>query len=156
MLSKEVCQSIDDSVLCWLATSGRSNIPNVSPKEIFTYFEEGVIIANIASPCSASNISKNPIACVSFIDIFTQKGYKVTGHASILPYTTSLLKTAVAKLKDMAGVNFTIHNFIVIKADRVDKILAPSYQFFSDTTEQSQREAAYKAYNVSPKKKAQP
>ena len=39
MLTTEMKKYIDKSVLCWLATSNAENIPNVSPKEIFNYYE---------------------------------------------------------------------------------------------------------------------
>ena len=52
-------KSIDQSVLCWLATVSKDNVPNVSPKEIFTYFEEDkIILANIASPQTVKNIKQ--------------------------------------------------------------------------------------------------
>jgi len=60
MLTSEIKEYIDKSVLCWLATSSTDNVPNVSPKEIFNYFGENVIIiANIASPQSLKNIKQN-------------------------------------------------------------------------------------------------
>ena len=50
-LTKKIKDSIDKSVLCWLATVSIDGIPNVSPKEIYNYFEtNNIIIANIASP----------------------------------------------------------------------------------------------------------
>lgn len=36
MFSNELLESIDKSVLCWLATASGEGIPNVSPKEMFT------------------------------------------------------------------------------------------------------------------------
>ncbi|MEL7118037.1 MAG: pyridoxamine 5'-phosphate oxidase family protein [Bacteroidota bacterium] len=48
-LSPEIKECIDKAVLCWLATSSKENIPNVSPKEMFTYYQdEFIIVANIA------------------------------------------------------------------------------------------------------------
>ncbi|MFK5037181.1 pyridoxamine 5'-phosphate oxidase family protein, partial [Klebsiella pneumoniae] len=71
MITEEVKNYIDKSVLCWLATSNRQNEPNVSPKEIFTYKDDKtLLIANIASPNSIANINENPNVCVSFVDIF--------------------------------------------------------------------------------------
>ena len=54
----------------------------MSPKEIFAVFDsEHLVIANIASPTSARNIETNSRVCVSFVDVFVQKGFKVTGLA---------------------------------------------------------------------------
>ena len=79
MLSSEVQNSAAHSVLCWLATVDGNGQPNVSPKEIFAAFDtEHLVIANIASPSSVRNIEVNPLVCVSFIDVFVQKGFKVT------------------------------------------------------------------------------
>lgn len=60
-------------------------MPNVSPKEVFTYYEtDTIIIANIASPQSVRNIHENENVCVSFIDILVQKGYQIKGKAEII------------------------------------------------------------------------
>lgn len=59
-LEKEIIKYINQSVLCWLATSSSENIPNVSPKEIFTHYENDIIVANIASPQTVKNIKENP------------------------------------------------------------------------------------------------
>ena len=49
-ITEEIKKSIDSSVPCWLAIVSSEGMPNESPKEVFTYFEDEVIIANIASP----------------------------------------------------------------------------------------------------------
>jgi len=72
MLNKQIKKTIDQCVLCWLASSSAHNIPNVSPKEIFTYFNDEIIIANIASPQTMQNIEQNEQVCISFVHIFIQ------------------------------------------------------------------------------------
>ena len=75
MITREVIQSIEASVLCWLATVAPDGSPNVSPKEAFMHDGKGrIIIAHIASPQTVRNITSNPQVCLSFIDVFTQKG----------------------------------------------------------------------------------
>lgn len=57
MITDEVKEYIEKSVLCWLATCNNEGIPNVSPKEMFTYFDSNtLLIANIISPNSVENI----------------------------------------------------------------------------------------------------
>ena len=85
MLNTEVIKSINESVLCWLATANDKGEPNVSPKEMF--ISNGlkyILIANIASPKSVLNIYSNASECLSFIDVFKQKGFKVKGSAKII------------------------------------------------------------------------
>ncbi len=70
MLTAKVKKSIEQSALCWLATS-KDSLPNVSPKEIFGAEDDThVSIAHIASSSSVQNIRSNPNVCVSFIDVF--------------------------------------------------------------------------------------
>jgi len=85
MLTEEIKKYIDKSVLCWLATCNKDGEPNVSPKEMFTWQDEQtLLIAHIASPNSVANIRNNPNVCVSFVDVFVQKGFKLKGRARII------------------------------------------------------------------------
>ena len=78
-LSPEIKECIDKSVLCWLATSSEENIPNVSPKEMFTHYQdEFIIVANIASPQTVKNIKQNPNVCISFIEILSVLAFVAT------------------------------------------------------------------------------
>jgi hypothetical protein len=152
MLSPEVQNSAERSVLCWLATVDGNGQPNVSPKEIFTVFDiEHLVIANIASPTSARNIEINPLVCVSFIDVFVQKGFKVAGTARNVPRRDAEFSRWAAPLKAKAGPRFPIHSVLVVRATAIDAILAPSYRLYAaETTEQSQMASAMRAYGVQP------
>jgi len=150
MLTNEVKKYIDQSVLCWLATSGKDNEPNVSPKEMFTY--EGdttLLIANIASPNTIKNIRENPIVCISFVDIFVQKGFKIKGYAELIEKDHANYASRVKILTDMFTDKFPITAVIEIAVRSVDPIHAPSYLFYPATTEGSQIESAMKTYKIS-------
>lgn len=137
------------SVLCWLATSGLDAAPNVSPKEIFKFInEELMLIANIASPESERNIRINPQVCVSFIDIFEQRGFKVKGSARIVTSSEDEWTDYITVLKELAGEGFPIKNIFEIKVKSSVKILAPSYFLFPETTTENQRENALSTYDV--------
>ena len=66
MLTPEVLDYMDRSVLCWLATANAHWQPNVSPKEIFAPWNNAVLVANIASPKTIKNLKVNPKVCLSF------------------------------------------------------------------------------------------
>jgi predicted pyridoxine 5'-phosphate oxidase superfamily flavin-nucleotide-binding protein len=152
MLTHEVFHSAACSVLCWLATVNADGQPNVSPKEIFTVFDtEHLVIANIASPTSVRNIEANPLVCVSFIDVFVQKGFKVTGSARNVRRQDADFARWSAPLEAKAGPRFSIHSVLVVRAKAIEPILAPSYRIYSaETTEQSQVASAMLAYGVQP------
>ena len=84
-LDEETKDLIEQSVLSWLATANEAGEPSVSPKELWGLSgKDSIVIAEIASPNSLANIRKQPRVCVSFIEIFKQKGRKLYGNATIV------------------------------------------------------------------------
>ena len=152
MLSIQVKGFARRSVLCWLATVDESGQPNVSPKEIFAVFDsDHLVIANIASAGSARNIERNARVCVAFIDVFAQKGFKVTGAARNVRKNDPDFVRWATRLVEMAGPRFAIQSVFVVKAEAVEAILAPSYRLYpTETTEESQAASAMQAYGVRP------
>lgn len=150
LLSPLVKKYIDQSVLCWLATVSTDNQPNVSPKELFTYFDDNtLVIANIASPTTIKNIQQNASVCVSFVDVFVQKGYKLTGKATFIKRSNSDFAAKAKQLKVMAGEAFPVNSLLEISVEKVAEIIAPKYRFYPETTEAEQIESAYRTYGVS-------
>lgn len=151
MITEEIKRYIDKSVLCWLATVNRQNEPNVSPKEMFTLYDnKTLLIANIASPNTIQNIEANPNVCVSFLDIFVQKGFKLKGVAKIINKTDIDYGEKLKVLTILFTDKFPIKSIIEIDLRTVDKIVAPSYYLYPETTEESQIESAMMTYKVQP------
>ena len=150
MLTPEVCDAAERSVLCWFATVDADGQPNVTPKEVFAVVDDDhLVIANIASPGSAANVAANPKVCVSFVDVFRQKGFKVVGVATDVAPTDPAFGRRVAPLRALAGGRFPIRSVFVVHAVAVEAIVAPSYWLFPDeTTEASQGRVALRAYGV--------
>jgi predicted pyridoxine 5'-phosphate oxidase superfamily flavin-nucleotide-binding protein len=143
-------QSLGGCVLCWLATVDASGQPNVSPKEVFAVLDERhLVIAHIASPTSVKNVLQNPKVCVSLIDIFVQKGWKLLGHTQYVHSSDEVFDDYAKPLLPLAGDQFKIQGVFVVTVVQVQPILAPSYLFYPEaTTEQLQIEAALKTYGV--------
>jgi predicted pyridoxine 5'-phosphate oxidase superfamily flavin-nucleotide-binding protein len=152
MLTDDVLNYVDRSVLCWLATADADGCPNVSPKEIFAAFDhQTLVIANIASPNSVRNIGANPNVCASFIDVFAQKGYKLRGVAELVEHSDSRYQQLEAPLLDITKGAFRILSIIAVHVSAVEPIIAPSYRLIPGTTEVSQRESAMRTYGVVPR-----
>ncbi|MCB0525585.1 MAG: pyridoxamine 5'-phosphate oxidase family protein [Saprospiraceae bacterium] len=148
-LTKEIKDSIDKSVLCWLATASADNWPSVSPKEIFTCFgTDQLIIANIASPQSVRNVRENELVCVSFIDILVQKGYQLKGKARVIEKTDLEFLEMEKPLLEMTGGNFPFNSIIVISIESAKPIIAPRYMLYPETTQEEQIESARKSYGL--------
>ena len=149
MFTQDVLTYIDRSVLCWLATVDAEGHPNVSPKEAFmAYGDAELLIANIASPISAHNVSINPNVCVSFVDVFVQKGFKVKGTASLIEPSHEDFSLVETPLLTITQGKFPIQSIFKIQASSIQPIIAPSYWMFPSTTEESQIQAAMKTYGL--------
>ncbi|KXX67069.1 pyridoxamine 5'-phosphate oxidase family protein [Flammeovirga sp. SJP92] len=148
-MNTEIKECIEKSVLCWLATASSNGEPNVSPKEIFrAYDQDNIIIANIASPSTVRNIKENPKVCVSFIDIFSQKGLQIKGDAVVINHDHSEFHELEPLLLQMTNGKFPFNSITKIKIVRTKQILAPKYFMYPDTTEQQQIESALDTYGV--------
>ena len=153
MIDGYVKKSIQSSVLCWLATVDDSGQPHVSPKEIFAAMDDKhIVIAHIASPHSVRNIASHPKVCLSFVDVFLQKGFKLQGVARIVKAVDPEYSTWAAPLLAMVQGKFKIPSVIVMEVQATDPILAPSYRFYPEaTTEHDQIASAMRQYGVQPK-----
>ena len=148
-LTAEIKEYIDRSVLCWLATVSAENIPNVSPKEICTYYgSDKVIVANIASPKTVQNIKHNRNVCISFINILIQKGFQLKGKARIIEKTNADFLPMEKVLIEMTGGDFPFSTITEITIEQAKSIITPKYILYPETTEKEQIESAKKAYGI--------
>ena len=148
-LKAEVKAALDKSVLCWLATTSKEGVPNVSPKEIFSHFgADKIIVANIASPQTVRNITQNNQVCVSFIDVLVQKGFQVKGQARIVEQKDSDFSEMERVLIKMTDGKFPFSSITAITVEQVKPIIAPKYILYPETTEAEQITSAKKAYDI--------
>jgi uncharacterized protein len=152
-LTDAVRASAQGSVLCWLATVDAEGQPNVSPKEVWAIADDQhVVVAHIASPVSARNIAQQPQVCLSFVDVFVQKGFKLKGTAQVVSADDPTFARWAQPLLVMVGQRFVIQSVLVIRVTAVAPIVAPSYRFYADeTTEPAQVAAAMRTYGVQPR-----
>jgi hypothetical protein len=150
LLTDAVREAAHRSVLCWLVTVDVEGQPNVSPKEVWAIADEQhVVVAHIASPISARNIAQHPQVCLSFVDVFVQKGFKLLGRAREVLADDPEFATWAKPLLAMVGQRFTIHSVLVIQVQSVAAIVAPSYHFYPhETTEASQVASALRQYGM--------
>ena len=155
LLTEPIRETARRSVLCWLATVDAEGQPNVSPKEVWAIADEQhVVVAHIASPVSARNIAQHPQVCLSFVDVFVQKGFKLLGRAREVLADDPEFATWAKPLLAMVGQRFTIQSVLVIHVQSVAAIVAPSYRFYPhETTEASQVASARRQYGMGSYKK---
>ena len=144
---EQIKASIQHSVLCWLATASNKNIPNVSPKEVFSFYETNkIIVANIASPQTVKNILENENVCISFIDVLVQKGFQIKGKAKIITQENTNFIAMEKELVKITAGKFPFTTITAITIEQVKPIIAPKYILYKETTEEEQIKSARKAY----------
>ena len=149
-LDAMVKQEIDRAVLCWLATVSGDGIPNVSPKELWrVHDDKTIVIADIASGGSVRNLRTTPACCVSFVDVFRQKGFKLVGAAHVIGRKDAGFADRSAPLRAIAGNRFFVRNVIAMTVEHVAPIVAPSYALHKTSAEEMMADA-FKAYSVQP------
>lgn len=150
LLTSDIVDTAKNSVLCWLATVDSNGQPNVSPKEIYAIFDEQhLVVANIASPTTVRNIKTTNKVCLTFVDVFIQKGFKIFGTALNLDREHSDYAKWADPLFKMAGPRFPIQSVIVVRATAIESVIAPSYKLHpTETNVQAQIESALKTYGV--------
>ncbi|GGD19527.1 pyridoxamine 5'-phosphate oxidase family protein [Hyunsoonleella pacifica] len=147
-MNSDIKKYIKQSVLCWLATASKDNIPNVSPKEVFTHYDNNIIIANIASPQSAKNIEANHNVSVSVLDVLVQKGYQIKGKAEIIRKDHSEFEALAQPLLTITEGKFPFSSIFKISVDSTKPIIAPKYILYPETTEKEQIDSARRAYGI--------
>lgn len=148
-LTSEIKDYINKSVLCWLATVSSEGIPNVSPKEIFNHYgTHKIIVANIASPQTVKNIQEHDAVCISFIDVFVQKGFQIKGKGKIIDKSHSEFAEMKQLLTKMTDGKFPFSTITEISIEQVKPIIAPKYMLYPETTESQQIADAKKTYGL--------
>jgi uncharacterized protein len=150
LIDDHMIEAIDRAVLCWLATVDADGMPNVSPKEVFAHLDgDRVVVAHIASPVSVRNLRSNPRACLSFVDVFTQRGWKLKGDVRVVEPDDPTFEEVSTPLSRIAGDAFTIRAAIELTVTSAGQIVAPSYVFHS-VSEESMVASAMRTYGVRP------
>lgn len=117
------------SVLCWFATVSPQGVPNVSPKEVFALLDDhNLVVADIASPNTVRNLRANAAACVSFIDIFRQTGYKLVGRADVIPPSDGRFEALSEPLLEITKGQFEIRHVLHMSVETASPILAPGFR----------------------------
>ena len=148
-LTEELKASIENCILCWLATVDSHGQPSVSPKEVFTYTDsDEIILANIASPNSSKNIRDNALVCVSFIDILIQKGFQVKGRCDIVYEGDEKFRMLEKKLIELTEGMYPFQEIFCVQVQSCRPIIAPSYFLFPDDPVEDKIERARAAYDL--------
>jgi predicted pyridoxine 5'-phosphate oxidase superfamily flavin-nucleotide-binding protein len=147
-LTDEIRAAVDRAVLCWLATADADGQPNVSPKEVFAALGDDLVIAHIASPRSVRNVRVNPRVCVSVLEVFEQRGWKLTGRATIVEPADPAFTHLAAPLEAITEGGYPIRAIFRVAVEHAEPIVAPSSWLYPDRDPAVTRAGVLRRYGV--------
>ena len=112
--------------LGYVATVSSDGTANLSPKGTITILDDSrLVFANIRSPQTIENLTKNPSIEINVIDPFSRMGYRFKGMANILSDGDDFKK--IVDYFEKKGIKSKISDIIVVDVKSFSKVTSPSY-----------------------------
>ena len=122
----EIRNFVNFQKLGYVATVSSDGSPNLSPKGTIVILDDSrLVFANIRSPQTVENLTKNPSIEINVIDPFSRMGYRFKGMANILSDGDSFKK--ILDYFEKKGIKSKISDIIVVDVKSFSKVTSPSY-----------------------------
>ena len=133
MLTTDMKAVLNAQRLCYAATISPDGKPSVSPKGIRIFDDAHLFLCDMTSPNTVKNLRANPFIELNVVDIFSRRGYRFSGEASIHT-DDALYETAKQRVHD-EGIPFKINSIILVKLLKASELISPHYDFVHDEWE---------------------
>ena len=122
----EIKNLVNFQKLGYVATVSKDGTPNLSPKGTIAILDDSrLVFANIRSPKTIENLTKNPSIEINVIDPFSRLGYRFKGLAQILSNGEDF-ETILDYFKQK-GIKSIISHIVVVDVTSFSEITSPSY-----------------------------
>ena len=122
----EIRNFVNFQKLGYVATISSDGSPNLSPKGTITILDDSrLVFANIRSPQTVENLTKNPSIEINVIDPFSRMGYRFKGIANILSDGSDFKK--ILDYFEKKGIKSKISDIVVVDVKSFSKVTSPSY-----------------------------
>jgi predicted pyridoxine 5'-phosphate oxidase superfamily flavin-nucleotide-binding protein len=126
ILAEAMKQIVRQQRLGYIATVCPDETPNLSPKGTTTVWDDDhLIFADICSPGTIENLSRNPAIEINVVDPFVRKGFRFKGKATVLR-EGSLFEEILA-FYQRSGVKNPIRSIVLVKVERASPLISPGY-----------------------------
>jgi nitroimidazol reductase NimA-like FMN-containing flavoprotein (pyridoxamine 5'-phosphate oxidase superfamily) len=142
---------IKQAMLSFVATVNEDGTPNLSPKASLTVTNGVLYFADIASPRTILNLTRNPAVEINVVDIFQRRGYRFTGRASVLPPDDDEASVIAKWVRATNGPEYPVDHVVKIETTSVAPLLSPAHVFARPYRSQDEiRSTYYQKYGVKP------
>ena len=122
----EIRNFVNFQKLGYVATISSDGSPNLSPKGTIAILDDSrLVFANIRSPQTVENLTKNPSIEINIIDPFSRMGYRFKGMANILSDGDDFKK--ILDYFEKKGIKSKISDIITVDVKSFSKVTSPSY-----------------------------
>ena len=122
----EIRNFVNFQKLGYVATISSDGSPNLSPKGTIVILDDSrLVFANIRSPQTVENLTKNPSIEINVIDPFSRMGYRFKGISSIFSDGDDFKK--LLDYYEKKGIKSKISEIIVVDVKSFSKVTSPSY-----------------------------
>ena len=122
----EIRNFVNFQKLGYVATVSSDGSPNLSPKGTIVILDDSrLVFANIRSPQTVENLTKNPSIEINVIDPFSRMGYRFKGMANILSDGDGFKK--ILDYFEKKGIKSKISDIIAVDVKSFSKVTSPSY-----------------------------
>ena len=122
----EIRNFVNFQKLGYVATISSDGSPNLSPKGTIAILDDSrLVFANIRSPQTVENLTKNPSIEINVIDPFSRMGYRFKGIANILSDGDDFKK--ILDYFEKKGIKSKISDIIAVDVKSFSKVTSPSY-----------------------------
>jgi len=126
MLTPEMKRVIEEQRLGFVATVAPDGTPNVSPKGTFVVLDDRTIaFGDIRSPGTMRNLRVNPRIEVNFVDVFTRRGYRFAGLATLVERGDADFDALLVKLR--SALSSRVRAIVTISVTRALPLTSPAY-----------------------------
>ena len=142
ILTEQIKTFVNKQKLGFIATVCPDGTPNLSPKgTTFAWDDEHIVFADIHSPETVNNLLNNPAIEINVVDIFTRKGYRFKGIATI--FSKGQFFDEVIAHYRVSGSQHVIKHIVLVNVHRVNEITSPAYDTGLSEEEVKQRWMTY-------------
>ena len=122
----EIKNFVNFQKLGYVATVSSDGTPNLSPKGTIAILDDSrLVFANIRSPKTIENLTKNPSIEINVIDPFSRLGYRFKGLAQILSNGKDFEN--ILDYFKQKGIKSSISHIVVVDVTSFSEITSPSY-----------------------------
>ena len=148
MLDDDMKAIIAQANLSFAVTVNEDGSPNLSPKSTLRPYDDNCLIfANLASPGTIANLRRDPRIEINCIDIFSRRGYRFTGTATVHSPGDALYEEFDKTMNQELGPDTKVHDAVLIELAEVKPILSPAYAS-EGVTEEGLRKTYLRKYGV--------